>query len=104
MPRSRPRTRDTGALPTPAVALGFCDSPHHHLQLKSAHGTCSTSLLWIRMKTVPPLYSSRFLPMHRRENDLVIGNKVRCRYLCAAFPVYEIFAVACLSCRLLPFL
>src|SRR6266487_23362 len=110
MPRPRPRTRGTGTLRTPAVALGFCDSLRHHLQLKSLPGTSSTSLLWIRMKSVPPLYSSQSLPNDRnlgfdgaaaeglgertgrtysnsllastanfRENDLVIGNEVRCR-------------------------
>src|SRR5438046_59716 len=63
MPRPRPRTRGTGNLRTPAVVLGFCDALHHLLQLKS--GMSSTSLLWIRIKSGPPLYSSLSLPKHR---------------------------------------
>src|SRR5436190_9529925 len=137
MPRPRPRTRGTGNLRTPAVVLGFCDSRRHHLQLKSVLGRCSTSLLWIRIKSGPPLYFRRSLPKHRnlgldeavtealggdrqnysnslasilassaklRQNDLVIGNEVGCRYVFAAFPVYEILTVANLARRLLSFL
>src|SRR6266446_8150892 len=136
MPRSRPRTRGTRTLRTPAVALGFCDSLRHHLQLKSVHGTSSTSLLWIRMKSVSPLYSSRSLPKHRilgfdEAVAEALGERTGRRFLgeygsaggelpgkrfsdwqrcsmqirfCAAFPVYEILTVACLSRRLLPFL
>ena len=39
-----------------------------------------------------------------RQNDLVIGNEVGCRYVFAAFPVYEILTVAYLARRLLSFL
>src|SRR5439155_23378957 len=38
-----------------------------------------------------------------RQNDLVIGNEVGCRYVFAAFPVYEILTVAYLARRLLFF-
>ena len=64
-PEPRPRTRGNRTRQTRAVAPGFSDSWCRRLRPKYLRGNCSTSFLWIRMKSPLSLYLRRSLPKCR---------------------------------------